>query len=167
MTPENPNIPDWAQRERLADLAWIGENLDVFWRTATAAFEDVGRGAIVVDTTVQPTSGAGNPFAYVSQEQVEEHGDEDTRRMVSGYDPTNELVLVLLKSGDRISIYWVGVLPPGSQEAVTREVKPGQAVSRQSPIHASACQWTRSGAASSPCAAFLQSQRCGCPARAG
>jgi len=47
MTPENRNIPDWARLERQADLAWIGENLDVFWRTATAAFEDAGREAIV------------------------------------------------------------------------------------------------------------------------
>ena len=53
MTPENRNIPGWAQRERQAALDWIRENLDVFWTTATAALEDAGRGAIVVDTTLQ------------------------------------------------------------------------------------------------------------------
>ena len=97
----------------------------MFWTTTTAAFEDVGRGAIFVDTTVQPIPGAGNPFAYFSQEQVEEQGDEEARRMVAGYDSTNELVLVLLKSGDRTSTYRVGVLPPGPQETVAGEVTPG------------------------------------------
>ena len=50
MTPENPKIPDWALQERQADLDWIAENLDVFWTAATAAFEDVGRGAVVIGT---------------------------------------------------------------------------------------------------------------------
>jgi len=110
MTPENPTIPDWAQRERQADFGWIAENLDVFWMTATAAFEDAGRGAIVIDTTLEPVPGAGNPFAYFSQEQVEERGNEDIQRMVAEYDPTQEFVVVLLKSGDRVSTYRVGAV---------------------------------------------------------
>ena len=61
MTPENPNIPDWAQRERQADFGWIRENLDVFWTTATIALGDDGRGAIVVDTALEPVQGGGNP----------------------------------------------------------------------------------------------------------
>jgi hypothetical protein len=126
MTPENRNIPDWAHRDRQADLAWIKENPDVFWTAATAAFEDTGRGAIVVDTTSQPVPGAGHPFAYFSQERVEERDNENTRRMVAEYDPTQELVLVLLKSGDRTSTYRVGVLPPGLQEAVVSEIMPSQ-----------------------------------------
>jgi hypothetical protein len=83
MTPEDRNIPDWAQRERQADFGWIQENLDVFWTVATTALEDAGRGAIVVDTTLEPVPGAGNPFAYFSQDQVEERGDEDTQRRSS------------------------------------------------------------------------------------
>jgi len=51
MTPENPTIPAWAQRERQADFAWIQENLDLFWTVAATALEDAGRGAIVVATT--------------------------------------------------------------------------------------------------------------------
>ena len=125
MTPENPNIPDWAQRERLADLGWIAENLDLFWTVATTALEDAGRGAIVVDTTMVPVPGAGNPFAYFSQGQVEEHGNEDTQRMVAEYDPTQEFVIVLLKSDDRVSTYRVGTVLPGLQEAVASEVIPG------------------------------------------
>ena len=54
MTPENPTIPACAQRERQADFGWIRENLDVFWTTTTTALEDAGRGAIVVDISLQP-----------------------------------------------------------------------------------------------------------------
>jgi len=61
MTPEHARIPAWAQRERQADFAWIAENLDLFWTTATTALEDAERGAIVVDTTLEPIQGGGNP----------------------------------------------------------------------------------------------------------
>jgi hypothetical protein len=113
MTLENPKIPAWAQRERQSDHDWISENLHLFWMAALAAFEDAGRGAIVVDTTLEPISNAGNPFAYCSQEQVEQQGSEDVKRMVTEYDPTHELILVLLKSDDRISTYRVDVTPSG------------------------------------------------------
>lgn len=110
MAPENKRIPEWAQRERQADLAWIAENLDVFWTAATTAFDEAGRGAIVVDTTVQPIPDVGHPFGYFSQEQVEQQANEDTTRMVTEYDPEHEFVVVLLKRDDRISTYRVRAL---------------------------------------------------------
>lgn len=121
MTPENRNIPDWAQRERQVDFAWIQENLDVFSAAATLAFEDAGRGAIVVDTTLQPIPGAGNPFGYFSLEQLEEQADNDTKRMAAEYDPTQEFVLLLLKSDDRTSAYRVGTVSSECQEAAADE----------------------------------------------
>ncbi|HEX9870552.1 MAG TPA: hypothetical protein VGC99_18555 [Candidatus Tectomicrobia bacterium] len=68
-------------------------------------------GALVVDTTVRPT-GAGHPFGYVSQEQVRQFGSKDEIRMVTVYDPSWEMVIVLLKPRDRISSYRVGVPKP-------------------------------------------------------
>ena len=116
MTPERQNIPDWAHRERQADLDWIGENLDDFWTAATVALEDAGRGAIVVDTASRPIPGAGCLFGYFSQEQVEENGSQDTMRMVAEYDPTHELILLLLKSGSRTSTYRVQARPSMLEE---------------------------------------------------
>jgi len=126
MTPEHRDIPDWAQRERQGDLGWIAENLDAFSAIASVAFEDAGRGAIIVDTTSQPVPGAGHPFGYFSQDQIEELGDEDTSRMVAEYDPTQEFVVVLLKRDDPVSTYRVGIVRPESQEAGASEEAPGR-----------------------------------------
>ena len=116
MTPEHHNIPDWAHQERQADFTWIGENLGIFRAAAADAFAGTGPGAIVVDTTSLPVPGVGHPFGYFSQEQVNEYGDEDIKRMVAEYDPASELVLVLLKRGDCSSTYRVGTLQAGAQE---------------------------------------------------
>jgi hypothetical protein len=103
-------IPDWAKKERGGDLAWIHENLHVFWPAAQMGYETVGRGAIVVDTTSRPT-GKGHPFGYLDQAAIEQNGDEDAQRMVREYDPTWEFVATLFKPFDRVSTYRVGVIP--------------------------------------------------------
>jgi hypothetical protein len=114
MTAENKRIPDWARQERQGDLDWIRENADVFHLAAKIAFQDAGRGAIVVDTTVQPIPGGGHPFGYFDQEFVKEELDEDTKRMVQEYDPDQELILVLLKEENRTSSYRIRSRPAGA-----------------------------------------------------
>src|SRR6476646_444734 len=113
-----PSIPEWAEHERLSDMAWIAENLHVLWPAAQTAFAALGRGAITVDTTSTPTN-AGHPFYYLTQEQVNELGDLDALRMVGAYDPTWELVTMLLKSEERVSTYRIGVprAQPGEERA--------------------------------------------------
>lgn len=101
-------FPAWAEKGRAGDLAWIKENLHVFWPAAERGFDEFGRGAIVVDTTSRPT-GKGHPFGYFPQAMVEQAGDEDAQRMVREYDPTWELVTVPLKTCDRVSIYRIRV----------------------------------------------------------
>lgn len=124
MAPERPHIPDWARYEREADLEWIEENQESFWTTATAAFETIGRGVIVVDTTTQPDPQSGHPFGYFPQEQVETYDDEDVTRIASEYDPEAEFVVVLLKPEDRTSTYRVCVRPPEPEPAPKRKLKP-------------------------------------------
>ena len=106
---ERGRFPAWAETGRAGDLGWIRENLHVFWPAAEMGYEELGRGAIVVDTTSRPT-GEGHPFGYLPQEKVEETADEDAQRMVREYDPAWELVTVLLKSHDRVSVYRIGVI---------------------------------------------------------
>ena len=125
MTVEN-RIPDWARQERTGDLAWVQANRELFWAVASLAFDDVGRGAIVVDTTLQLIPGQGHPLAYFSQERIEAQNDEDTGRMVAEYDPATELVLVLLKPNERSSTYRVCVIPPELQAIAPGLLASGQ-----------------------------------------
>ena len=101
-------IPRWAERERTEDLAWIGENVQEFWKVARSGFEAEGRGALVIDIVAMAT-GTGHQFGYVAQEQIRQARGEAEIRMVAAYDPAWELVIVLLKSEDRMSSYRVGI----------------------------------------------------------
>jgi len=108
---DRQQIPDWARRERLGasqaprDFEWIGENLDNFWPFARYACRELGRGAIVVDTTLQPAEEGGHPFGYLSGDDLAQFNDQDTTRMVMEYDPESEFVILLWKPDDRTSTY--------------------------------------------------------------
>ena len=103
-------IPEWAQRERAQDLEWISENLHVFWPAAAQGFAAAGRGAIVSDATTLVTheGGQSHPFFYLPQLEIEQQPWREVIRMVRSYDPSWELVTVLLKRG-RESAYRIGV----------------------------------------------------------
>ena len=100
-------------------MAWLRENLHVFWPLAQVGYETVGRGAIVVDTTetaIHP-GGTGHSMGYLDQVAITQYGDKDAQRIVGEYDPTGEFVSVLLKPQDRESTYRVRVVPgePGGK----------------------------------------------------
>src|SRR4051812_4955303 len=102
------HTPPRAEQERLDDMARLNENLPVFWPIAQTAYEEIGRGAIVADLTVDLESG-GHPFAYCSQAAIVAFGDSDTIRMVEQYEPNRQFVSMLFKAGGRISTYCSGV----------------------------------------------------------
>jgi len=104
-----PHIPPWAERERLGDMAWLAENMYVFWTAAQAGYEELGRGAVTVDTTARPVRGGGNPLWYVTQEQVSEYFGPDEIRMVAAYEPQWQFVAILLKDQGRVSSYRIGI----------------------------------------------------------
>ncbi len=127
-------LPDWAQKERVGDLAWIGENLHILWPAAQHSYAEQGRGAIIIDTTtrVSHQEGAGNPVShppearatqgnpifYMTEAGIEEMNDADALRMVRGYEPSWEMVTMLFKIEGRVSTYRVGV-PHAKQSAAT------------------------------------------------
>jgi len=115
-------LPEWIKLEREGDLDWIGENLDVFWPSARIGYQMVGRGVLIVDTTV--ISEEGHPFSYVNQVMVEREGNEDVQRMVREYKPDAEFVTSLLKSLDRVSSYRIEVISVGSREQWESRVEP-------------------------------------------
>ena len=113
-------LPEWAAQEREGDLDWIRENLDVFWPAARVGYQMVGRGALIVDTTVIYEE--GHPFGYVNQVMVEREGNDDVQRMVREYDPNDEFVTSLLKSLDRVSCYRIEVVSMEPRETVDGRV---------------------------------------------
>ena len=119
MTPELNNLPSWAERERWADLAWISSQLPLFHTAATLAFQSLGRGAIVVDTTSIAT-GDGHPCDYFTEEAIQRYEDDDINRLVTQYVPNDELVIVLLKAESRTSSYCIRSRPPGTELTTTR-----------------------------------------------
>jgi hypothetical protein len=111
--PDSP-IPDWAVRERWADLAWIAAHLPNFHSAANIAYETLGRGAVVVDATVVETTvvettchthDGSHPAAYLTQEQIARYEDAAIDRLIAGYTPEEELVVILLKEARRTSAY--------------------------------------------------------------
>ncbi len=96
------------EQERLRDMAWLNENLQVFWPLVQTAYQEMGRGAIVADLTVY-LEGGGYPIAYCSQEVIVAIGDIDASRMVEQYVPDSQFITMLFKAEGRISTYCIGV----------------------------------------------------------
>jgi hypothetical protein len=94
-------------------LTWLKENLHVFWPLAQRGYQEVGSGAIVVDTTVTVghPGGKGHPMGYLDRESIVQQGDEDTQQLIEEYEPGAEFVSVLLKPQERQSTYRVRVVP--------------------------------------------------------
>jgi hypothetical protein len=107
MTPERgaPGIPEWAKEERAHDFAWIAEHRVSFWPRAKEHFSAYGRGVIVVDMSLEPDPNVGHPMFYIDSTQVEQTDDEDTKRLVRGYDPAREFVVMLIKAEGHTSTY--------------------------------------------------------------
>lgn len=102
----NNHIPDWAHRERWADLAWITDNLPNLHAAAGIAYEALGRGAVVIETTYHTQDG-GHPAAYLTQAEIARYEDIAIDRLIAGYTPEEELVVILLKEAQRTSAYRV------------------------------------------------------------
>lgn len=58
----------------------------------------------MVETTYRTQDG-GHPSAYLTQEQIGRYEDAAIDRLVAGYTPEEELVVILLKDAQRTSAY--------------------------------------------------------------
>jgi hypothetical protein len=61
---------------------------------------------VVVETTYHTHDG-GHPAAYLTQDQIAHYEDADIDRLIAGYTPEEELVVILLKEAQRTSAYRV------------------------------------------------------------
>ena len=83
------------ERTRQTDLAWIDQNRDIFWLSATTAFEEVGRGVLLVDLRQEPLD-HGQPFSFHAEGELEMQYKE-LKDTLDNYDPGREFIVVLQK----------------------------------------------------------------------
>ncbi len=102
-----------AAQGKARDQAFVHEHIEALWTAAQEGYTRLGRGALVVDTLLygERADEEHNPhleFAYMPQGKVETLEDERLRERVRVYDPTQELVVVLVRPG-RQMLYRVSV----------------------------------------------------------
>ena len=95
MTIERQQEPHQSLAERRHDLDWISQNRDIFWLSATTAFEEVGRGALLVDLIHEPLE-QGHPFGYYAEGELEipRMGTVNAHpnfRLVAAMNPSDEI----------------------------------------------------------------------------
>jgi hypothetical protein len=91
--------------DKAADLKLIAENWETLLPAAELAFEEHGRGTVLVDTTRMENE--GYPFRYVRLTALP-NDDADCGRMVRTYDPEKEIVVSLFRSDGRVYSYLLG-----------------------------------------------------------
>ena len=130
MTKERRQSLNQSPGERQRDMKWIDQNRDVFWLSATTAFEEIGRGALLVDLTHEPLE-HGHPFSYHAEGELEIK-NEDLKRYLDDYDPGREFIVMLLKPDSRAiycerrpEIGWMSDLRTRTQYEADVPVKEG------------------------------------------
>jgi len=99
--------------DQASNLKLIADNWEVLLPAAERAFEEHGRGTLLVDTT--RIENDGYPFQYVGLTFLP-NDDADCGRMVRTYDPEKEIVVSLFRSDGRVYSYLLG--RPGKTKVI-------------------------------------------------
>jgi hypothetical protein len=88
-----------------SNLKLIADNWDILLPAAERAFEEHGRGTILVDTT--RIENGGYPFQYIKLTALP-NDDADCGRMVRTYDPEKAIIVSLFRADGRVYSYQLG-----------------------------------------------------------
>ena len=91
--------------DNASNLKLISENWSILLPAAELAFEEHGRGTILVDTT--RIENGGYPFRYIGLPALPDD-DADCGRMVRTYDPQKKIIVSLFGSDGRVYSYQLG-----------------------------------------------------------
>jgi hypothetical protein len=104
-------VPDWAERERRTDLDWIEDHLLLCRAAVLDYYRLYGRGALVIDTTIDPEVHDEGLLWYLPFTELQSLDETAVQDLVEAYDPAREMVIVLLKHGTKQNLYCI-TLPP-------------------------------------------------------
>lgn len=108
---EREDSPGLEGPDKDPELAWLEENLTIFWPAAHYGYEQEGRGALVFDASVEPL-GEESQFNYAPQSVIEESEDEASRRLaafVAEYDPEKQFIAAVIKPELELATYQIEV----------------------------------------------------------
>ena len=94
--------PEHDNSERQREQEWLEENRPFFYTASVVAAEQIGRGALIVDTTTQLPHG-GHPMSYRPEGEIE--ADSALHTLLQQYDPHREFVVTLLKPEGQTSTH--------------------------------------------------------------
>jgi hypothetical protein len=86
-------------------MNWIADNIDTLADEAAECFRTQGHGALAIKRW--DPDNPDLPMFYMAAARMPE-GDQRSQRIVRDYDPEAEMVIMLVKPDDAISIYRIG-----------------------------------------------------------
>lgn len=110
--------------DRDLDLKWITKNVRVISAAAKNHYLAGGRGTLIFDHTAD----GGAPDSYFIPQGEIPNDDSQTRLMVDEYDPSAEMVVSILKPGNRMSTYRLGL--PRDSALMTERARSTQRMKR-------------------------------------
>lgn len=90
--------------ERMSDLIWLDRHLPLFEQIGRSAYPILGRGAVVIDATVRSVWGQ-HPLGYLPLADVERNGVRESISLAHGYDPDQEIVVMIVKQQGHANVY--------------------------------------------------------------
>ncbi len=90
--------------ERMSDLIWLDRHLPLFGQIGKSAYSILGRGVVVIDATVRSVWGR-HPLGYLPLADVERNGVQESISLAHGYDPDQEVVVMIVKQQGHANVY--------------------------------------------------------------
>lgn len=95
MSQERTKLTDFNEELLKLEKQWLDDNLPIFQKACMDGYEELGRGALMVNTN-STNDKLGHPFWYMKQAIIEDLNLDDLANAIRSYDPFKEIVLSVI-----------------------------------------------------------------------